>query len=139
MTNPDHAPQAATVGPHGPSTTVSPLQVALAYHQAWTGGDLDGALAHLAPDVVCDAPAGRLDGLDAFRGFLGPFLRAFVSATMLGAFGDEEHAVIVYDTVTKLAPSAPAAEYLVVRNGLITYDRFIFDRLPFAAARGTAP
>jgi ketosteroid isomerase-like protein len=37
------------------------LQVALAYYQAWTGKDLDAAMRHLADDVVCDAPAGRIE------------------------------------------------------------------------------
>jgi hypothetical protein len=32
------------------------LDVALAYHRAWTGGDLDSAMTHIADDVVCDAP-----------------------------------------------------------------------------------
>jgi ketosteroid isomerase-like protein len=34
--------------------------------------------------------------------------------------------------------SAPAAECVTVRDGKITYSRFIFDRAPFDAARKAA-
>jgi hypothetical protein len=41
----------------------------------------------------------------------------------------------MYDTESALVASAPAAECLTVRDGLIVHDRFIFDRAPFVAAR----
>jgi hypothetical protein len=46
--------------------------VALAYHRAWTSGDLDGAMTHVANDVVCDAPAGRTAG--PHTGVMIPFV-----------------------------------------------------------------
>ena len=49
------------------------LETALAYHRAWTGGDFERAMSYVADDIVCLAPAGRLDGAAAFRGFMGPF------------------------------------------------------------------
>ncbi len=48
------------------------LQTALAYHRSWTGGELEQAMRHIAADIVCEAPAGRLEGAQAFRGFMGP-------------------------------------------------------------------
>jgi hypothetical protein len=50
---------------------------------------------------------------------------------MIAAFGDEETAMLMYDTETIPAKSAPAAECVTVRDGKIVYNRFIFDRLPF--------
>jgi hypothetical protein len=38
------------------------LQIALAYYQAWTSHDLDRAMTYIAADIVCDAPAGRIEG-----------------------------------------------------------------------------
>ncbi len=38
------------------------LETALAYHRAWTGGDFAAAMTYVADDVLCSAPAGRLDG-----------------------------------------------------------------------------
>ena len=114
------------------------LQVALAYYQSWTSKDIDAAMGHLAEDIVCDAPAGRIEGVQAYQGFLGPFAQLLISAELLAAFGDDTTAVLVYDTRTPPVASAPGAECLTVRDGKIVYNRFIFDRLPFEAARQAA-
>jgi ketosteroid isomerase-like protein len=114
------------------------LQVALAYYQAWTSNDIDAAMRHLAEDVVCDAPAGRIEGVQAYRQFLGPFAEMLIDSELLAAFGDETKAVLVYDTRTPPVASGPGAECLTVRDGKIVHNRFIFDRLPFEAARRAA-
>jgi len=119
--------------------TISPaLGTALAYYQAWTGHDLDKAMSYIADDIVCDAPAGRLEGAAAYRGFMAPFVQILRGATLIAAFGDDQTALIVYDTETVPVPSAPAAECVTVTDGKITYSRFIFDRAPFDAARKAA-
>ncbi|MGH3159066.1 MAG: nuclear transport factor 2 family protein [Streptosporangiaceae bacterium] len=51
-------------------TTSPALRTALAYYHAWTGHDLDTAMSYIADDIVCDAPAGRLEGAGAYRGKL---------------------------------------------------------------------
>ena len=119
-------------------TTSPALRTALAYYHAWTGHDLDRAMSHIADDIVCDAPAGRLEGAAAYRGFMAPFVQILTGATLIAAFGDDTTAVIVYDTETMPVKSAPAAECVTVADGKITYSRFIFDRAPFAAARAAA-
>ncbi|TDC80679.1 nuclear transport factor 2 family protein [Micromonospora sp. KC606] len=112
------------------------LQIALAHHRAWTSKDLEAAMAFIADDVVLDAPAGRLTGIQAYREFLGPFAEQFlIRAEMIAAFGDEKTAMLMYDTETVPAKSAPAAECVTVREGKIVYNRFIFDRLPFEEFR----
>ncbi|MGW0058230.1 nuclear transport factor 2 family protein [Nocardia nova] len=110
-------------------------RVALAYFEAWTGKDIDRAMSYIADDIVCDAPAGRLEGAAAYREFMEPFTRILTGATMFAAFGDETTALVCYDTATLPVPSAPAAELVTVADGRITTSRFIFDRLPFEAAR----
>ena len=119
-------------------TTSPALRIALAYYQAWTSHDLDKAMSYIADDIVCDAPAGRLEGADAYRGFMGPFVQILTGAKLLAAFGDKQTALIMYDTETVPVKSAPGAECVTVTNGKITYSRFIFDRAPFDAARQTA-
>ncbi|MGH3150775.1 MAG: nuclear transport factor 2 family protein [Streptosporangiaceae bacterium] len=119
-------------------TTSPALRTALAYYQAWTGHDLDRAMGFIADDIVCDAPAGRLEGAAAYRGFMGPFVQILKGATLIAAFGDERTALITYDTETVPVTSAPAAECVTVADGKITYSRFIFDRAPFDAARKAA-
>ena len=114
------------------------LDVALAYHEAWTGRDLDRAMDFIADDIVCHAPAGRIDGKEAYRAFMGPFVAMLRGSTLIAAFGDEETALIMYDTETALVPSAPGAECVTVVDGRITTSRFLFDRAPFEAARRAA-
>jgi hypothetical protein len=108
------------------------LQIALAHHRAWTGKDLDLAMRYIADDVVCDAPAGRVAGNQGYREFLAPFAeRLLIRAEMIAAFGDDSTAMLMYDTETIAAKSAPAAECVTVRDGKIVYNRFVFDRTPF--------
>lgn len=53
---------------------MTPLQVATAYHEAWTSKDLDRAMSYIADDIVCDAPAGRIEGAAAYQAFMAPFV-----------------------------------------------------------------
>ncbi|MGW4945503.1 nuclear transport factor 2 family protein [Actinoplanes sp. NPDC004185] len=118
-----------------PEEESAALRVALAYHRAWTSKDVELALTDVADDLVCDAPAGRIEGRDAYRAFLAPFAGSLISTTLIAAFGDEDKALLMYDTRSALVASGPGAECLTVRDGRIIRSRFIFDRLPFAAAR----
>jgi SnoaL-like domain len=119
-------------------TTSPALRTALAYYRAWTGHDLDEAMSYIADDIVCDAPAGRLEGAEAYRAFMGPFVQILTGSTLIAAFGDDNTALIMYDTQTVPVASAPGAEFVTVTGGKITYSRFVFDRAPFAAARQAA-
>jgi hypothetical protein len=114
------------------------LATALAYHRAWTGHDFELAMTYIAEDVVCDAPSGRLEGADAYRGFMGPFERILTGSALLAAFGDETTAVLMYDADTVPVKNAPGAECLTIRDGVITHIRIVFDRVPFDAARAAA-
>jgi ketosteroid isomerase-like protein len=119
-------------------TTSPALHTALAYYQAWTSHDLDKAMSYIADDIVCDAPAGRLEGAAAYRDFMGPFVQILTGSNLIAAFGDDKTALIMYDTETVPVKSAPGAECVTVADGKITYSRFVFDRLPFDAARKAA-
>ena len=114
------------------------LEIALAYYEAWTHKDLERAMSYIADDIVCDAPAGRLEGAQAYRNFMGPFVEILVEAHMIAAFGDEDKALIMYDTRTLPVQSAPGAECVTIRNGKIVHCRFVIDRAPFQAARASA-
>ena len=111
------------------------LQIALAYYRAWTTQDFDRAMTFIAPAIVCDAPAGRLEGAPAFRAFMEPFSRIVRHSDLLAAFGDEKSAVLIYRTETAPVRDAPGAEHLVIADGLIAHLRIVFDRLPFVEVR----
>jgi ketosteroid isomerase-like protein len=114
------------------------LEVALAYYNAWTSKDIDAAMHYIADDIVCEAPPGRIEGAQAYRAFMAPFVQILVGARMIAAFGDEASALVMYDTETVPVKRAPAAEYVTVREGKIAHSHFIFDRAPFEAARRAA-
>lgn len=112
------------------------VDTAQAYHRAWIAGDLDAAMGYVTDEVTCHAPPGTLIGIAALRGFMGPFAASLTTATLLAAFGDADQALLMYDTATRAVPSAPGAELYRVRDGRIAEIRIVFDRLPFALARG---
>lgn len=119
-------------------TTSPALQVALAYYEAWTSKDLERAMNYISDGIVCEAPAGRLEGAEAYRAFMGPFVQILKSSSMIAAFGDERTALVMYDTKTIPVKSAPGAECVTVEDGKIIHSRFVFDREPFEAARRAA-
>ncbi len=111
------------------------LQIALAYYEAWTRKDFEQAMTFISEDIVCDAPAGRIEGAEAYRAFMGPFVQILTEARMIAAFGDDTTALMMYDAETIPVKSAPGAECVTVNDGKITHSRFVFDRAPFEAAR----
>ena len=114
------------------------LDTAMAYHQAWTGHDFDRAMTFIAEDIVCDAPAGRIEGREAFRAFMEPFSRILTGSSLIAAFGDKQTALLMYDAVTLPVKHALGAECHTVHDGKIIHIRIVFDRTPFEAARRTA-
>jgi len=121
------------------ATTTSPaLRVALAYHRAWSAHDIEAAMTLVDPEIVCDSPGGPVHGLAAFRDFMAPFARSTSRTEVLGAFGDDETAVVLYDTSSTLVEHAPGAEWVHVVDGRIARMTIVFDRLPFAQARAAA-
>jgi SnoaL-like domain len=114
----------------------SALDVALAYHEAWTSKDFERAMTYIADDIVCDAPAGRIEGEEAYREFMGPFVEVLKRAELIAAFGDDETALVMYDTDTVPVKGAPGAECVAVADGQIVRSWYVFDREPFLAAAG---
>jgi len=114
------------------------LNTALAYYRAWTSQDFDRAMTYIDEDIVCDAPAGRTEGTEAFRAFMGPFAQILTDSKLIAAFGDDTTALLMYDANTVPVRSAPGAECHTVQDGKIASMRIVFDRAPFDAARSAA-
>lgn len=114
------------------------LTVALAYYHAWTAKDMDRAMTYVAEDIVCEAPAGRIEGAGRYRAFLAPFAQMLTRSDMIAAFGDDETALMMYDPHTTLVENAPTGEWIKVDDGKIVQSRLVFDRTPLDAARQAA-
>lgn len=112
-------------------STPAALKAVLAYHRAWTSGDIDGAMAYVADNIVCQAPAGTLTGKAAYRGFLSGFAQKLTGLKDVAAYGDEEHAVLLYYPHTAATDSAATAEYFTIQDGQIVESLLLFDRLSF--------
>lgn len=110
------------------------LQTAMAYYKAWAAKDLEQTMSFVDDDIVCDAPAGRLVGAAAYRGFLESYFTLLKGATLIAAMGDNGTAILLHDNETIPVPSAPSASYLTVVDGRITRIQLIFDRVPYQAA-----
>jgi limonene-1,2-epoxide hydrolase len=112
------------------------VEIAVGYHKAWTTGKLEVATSHLAENVICHAPTGTLHGRAAVRAFMEPFAATLTGSRLLAAYGADNQALLMYDTSNRAVPSAPGAELYRIENDQIIEIRIIFDRLPFALARG---
>lgn len=121
-----------------PSTntdTSTAAKAAVAYFEAWTTGDLDTAMPLVADDIVFTAPGvGPAQGAEAFRAFTERFLGMLKVATLIAAFGDDDRAVLFYETQTHPVPVSFVAEYLQFEDGKVASTHFVFDTAPYAAA-----
>ncbi len=114
-------------------TTGKALAVARIYADGIASKDVNKIMSVSAEDVICTSPLGQTDGAAAFRGFQEGFAKMIKKVTVVAVFGDDEHAVIVYDADTRPVANAVVAEHLVVNNGKIATTRVIYDATPFAA------
>jgi hypothetical protein len=111
----------------------------LAVAHAWTSGDIDTALSCLADDIVCDAPAGRVEGLAAYRMFTAEFVALLTSSTIIKVLAGNANATIVYSLDTPRVTDFRCIEYMTVEDGKIKHILTVFDRLPATeAARPSA-
>lgn len=111
--------------------TQSALEIVLDYHRAWTSGDVDRAMTHVADDAVCRAPGGDLVGKDAYRGYLAGFAPNVTGLTDVASFADADRVALFYYAHTAATSTAPAAECFTLREGAIVENLLVFDRLSY--------
>lgn len=114
------------------TSTPQALATALAYHQAWTGQNLDQAMTYIADGITCDAPGGQISGAQQYRTFLGGFMTQLTGVQTVAAFGDNTTAVLFYYPHTANISDAPTAECFTVTDGKIARNVLVFDRPSFA-------
>lgn len=113
-------------------TDASPSQIVQDYHQAWTSGDIDKAMALVADDIACRAPGADLNGKDVYRAFIAGFAPRLTGIADIASFTDGDRVALFYYPQTAATSTAPAAEYFTVRDGKIAESVLIFDRLSYA-------
>ena len=116
-----------------PEPSTSALYTALAFHRAWTNHDLDRAMTHIVPDIVCHTPIGPINGAAELRAFMGSLSTLVARSELVAAFGDTRAAVLIHHVDTVAGRPVPVAEYLVIDNGTITGMTIVVDRASFDA------
>lgn len=101
------------------------------YHHAWTSGDIDTAMSHVADDISCRAPGVDLNGKPAYRGFIGGFAPMLTGIGDIAEFVDGDRVALFYYPRTATTSTTPAAEFFTVAGGKITHSVLIFDRLSY--------
>ena len=115
-------------------TTESTHQVADSYVRAWLAGDVETALSFVADDIVCEAPNGRIEGIEGYRQFLAPFVGMVANGKVLDVLSHGTHAATVYAIDLPFAQNYHGAEYLTVTDGKISHVISVFDMAPMANA-----
>lgn len=114
------------------SRTEQSRETVLAFHEAWTGGDIDAAMDYVAADVVCRAPGEDLVGREAYRAYLAGFAPMLTGQSPIATLADGDRVALFYHPHTPVTTTAPAAECFTVRDGLIAENVLVFDRPSFA-------
>jgi ketosteroid isomerase-like protein len=115
-----------------PPARATALDTVLDYHRAWTSGDVDRAIEHVADDIVCHAPDGDLVGKETYRDFIADFAPHLTGLRDVASFAHGDRVALFYYPQTAVTDTAPAAECFTVRDGLIAESLLVFDRASFA-------
>jgi len=111
------------------------LDVARAYHHAWTAHDFDAARRFLAADLVTDVPINTYAGRDDFAAAVASFGALAEHVDLLAEFGSGNQALLLYDMHTQPFGRFRVAEHFTVNEGLIQCIRHVHDT---AVLRGAA-
>ena len=107
------------------------LSTVQAYHQAWTGGDVDRALTYVSDDVRCFAPDENITTKDDWRAYLTAFVPMLTGAPEHARMTDQDRVALWYFPQTAVTTTTLASELFTVRQGQIVEIRLAFDRLGY--------
>jgi hypothetical protein len=109
------------------STHKQPLEIAIAFTEAWTSHDVEGATKYVAKDVVFDGPMQQSSGFDAYVKGLTKLSAGVDKYKLIAAFGDDKEALLMYDLTMATGVVLTCAKLLVIRAGKIHHDKLTFD------------
>ena len=107
------------------------LSTVEAYHQAWTGGDVDEALSYVSDDVHCFAPDENVTTTSDWHHYLTSFVPMLTGAPEHARMTDGDRVALWYFPQTSTTTATLASELFTVRNGEIVEIRLAFDRLGY--------
>ena len=104
----------------------SSLNLALAYHDAWTSGRLDAAAGLIDERVVIEVPINDYSTKASFIDAVGRTRRMMSGVGMLSTLGGTDEAVLIYDMSLPFGEMR-VAEHFTLARGRITRLRQIHD------------
>jgi uncharacterized protein YndB with AHSA1/START domain len=114
------------------------LDVAAAYHEAWTTRDFDGAIALLSPTLDVEVPINDPPTRGAFAAALTSFARRVNGVDVLSRIGHDDEAMILYDMDVDAVGPIRVVEHFTVADGKIVRIRHIHDTAALRPEGGTA-
>lgn len=116
------------------AATEATQTVVRVYHEAWSSGRVNDAVACLAPDVIVEVPVNSYPTRESFgealKGF-GPMVR---HVTMLAEFAEVDEAMLLYDLDVSGLGALRVAEHFTLSRGRITRIRQVHDTVAVRAA-----
>lgn len=114
-----------------PNVDHDALSIVEAYHQAWTSGDVDGALTYVSDDVRCFAPGENFTTKGDWHDYLANFVPMLTGAPEHTRMTDGDRVALWYFPQTAVSKTTLASELFTVRGGQIVEIRLAFDRLGY--------
>ena len=111
----------------GSYTAGAAVGVALAFLDAFAAGDDEALAALLDPEVLFTSPRRSLAGKVVVAAEIAGFARTVTAVKVVSAFGDDRHALVLYDMDAGPLGTIRAADRFTVRNGRIVADELVFD------------
>jgi hypothetical protein len=105
----------------------TPLDVAIAFTEAWTNQDMKTAAGYVAEGVLFEGPLQQSAGAEPYLKGLTGLARDVIGFRMISAFGDKDQALLMYDLITRPYGTLTCAKHLTVRGGKIQRDKLTFD------------
>jgi hypothetical protein len=105
----------------------TPLDIAIAFTEAWTHKDMAGAARYVADDVEFEGPLQQSTGTGPYLKGLTGLARDVTGFRMIAAFGDDHQALLMYDLTTQTFGTLTCAKHLTVHDGKIQRDKLAFD------------
>jgi hypothetical protein len=106
---------------------MSALDIARAYHDAWTTGSVDEPGRFLADELEVEVPINSYPTKAEFLEAVREFRPLIETIEMLAMLGDDDQALLLYDLELVAIGPLRVAEHFTVEQGLITRIRQVHD------------
>lgn len=108
-----------------------PSPIVQAYHNAWTSGHVDRAMAYVSDNVRCFAPDENVRTKDDWHQYLSGFVPMLTGAPAHAEMTDGNRVALWYFPQTAVTKTTLASELFTIEDGQIVEIRLAFDRLGY--------